>query len=167
MNPFGEAATQTHGNAGQPDQQRAIAEAGGNDDRPHEPAQPDRGHGSHSELHTLPVCQCRRLHVRQGRGPSPAPASSWPRRWRSKRGNISSGFSELSRGANPDGSGYSEILKAFAWDPKTNTERPLQAPRHWIDSKSGGRKTRDEREIYELVANMAQRARLHPINHPR
>ena len=86
-------------------------------------------------------------------GPTIRLAETIAQQW----GNIKFGFSELSRGQDRDGVGYSDV-KAFAWDLETNTERPLNfRVRHWIDTKSGGRKTRDEREIYELVANMAQR----------
>lgn len=86
-------------------------------------------------------------------GPSIRLAEAIAQQW----GNIKFGFSEMSRGNDRDGVGYSEV-KAFAWDLETNTERPLSfRVRHWIDTKGGGRKTRDEREIYELVANMAQR----------
>lgn len=86
-------------------------------------------------------------------GPSIRLAEAIAQQW----GNMKFGFSEMSRGTDRDGVGYSEV-KAFAWDLETNTERPLSfRVRHWIDTKGGGRKTRDEREIYELVANMAQR----------
>ena len=86
-------------------------------------------------------------------GPTVRLAETIAQQW----GNIKFGFSEMSRGQDRDGVGYSDV-KAFAWDLETNTERPLNfRVRHWIDTKSGGRKTRDEREIYELVANMAQR----------
>lgn len=86
-------------------------------------------------------------------GPSIRLAETIAQQW----GNIKFGFSEMARGVDHDGVGYSEV-KAFAWDLETNTERPMHfRVRHWIDTKGGGRKTRDEREIYELVANMAQR----------
>jgi len=86
-------------------------------------------------------------------GPSIRLAETIAQQW----GNIKFGFSEMSRGTERDGVGFSDV-KAFAWDLETNTERPLNfRVRHWIDTKSGGRRTRDEREIYELVANMAQR----------
>ena len=86
-------------------------------------------------------------------GPSIRLAETIAQQW----GNIKFGFSEMSRGTERDGVGFSDV-KAFAWDLETNTERPLNfRVRHWIDTKAGGRRTRDEREIYELVANMAQR----------
>jgi hypothetical protein len=72
-------------------------------------------------------------------------------------GNMEFGWSEVSRGTGPDGVPYSEV-RAFAWDLQSRTCRPLQfIVRHWRDTKSGGYKLRDEREVYELCANMAQR----------
>ena len=72
-------------------------------------------------------------------------------------GNIEFGWSEVSRGIAPDGVPFSEV-RAFAWDLQSRTCRPLQfIVRHWRDTKAGGYKLKDEREIYELCANMAQR----------
>ena len=72
-------------------------------------------------------------------------------------GNMEFGWSEVSRGTGADGVPFSEV-RAFAWDLQTRTCRPLQfIVRHWRDTKSGGYKLKDEREIYELCANMAQR----------
>ncbi len=82
-------------------------------------------------------------------GPSIRLAEAMAQRW----GNIASGIKEVSR-AN----GYSECV-AYAWDLETGyyDERQFQI-RHWIDLRSGGgRATTDEREIYELVANLGQR----------
>ena len=72
-------------------------------------------------------------------------------------GNIEFGWSEISRGIGADGVPFSEV-RAFALDLQSRTNRPLQfIVRHWRDTKSGGYKLKDEREIYELCANMAQR----------
>lgn len=72
-------------------------------------------------------------------------------------GNMEFGFREMSRGVGPDGVGFSEV-EAFAWDLETMTRKPLQfVVRHWRDTKGGGYALRDERDIYELTANMAQR----------
>jgi hypothetical protein len=72
-------------------------------------------------------------------------------------GNIQFGFNELSRGIDADGVGYSEV-GAYAWDLETNTRRPLQfRVRHWRDTKDGGYALKAERDIYEVIANQAQR----------
>lgn len=81
-------------------------------------------------------------------GPSIRLMESIARRW----GNIASGIVELSRS-----DGYSEC-KAYAWDLETGyyDERQFQV-RHWRDTKGGGYRLTDERDIYELIANMGQR----------
>jgi hypothetical protein len=72
-------------------------------------------------------------------------------------GNIEFGWIEVSRGTGTDGVPYSEV-RAVAADLQSRTIRPLQfIVRHWRDTKQGGYKLKDEREIYELCANMAQR----------
>lgn len=72
-------------------------------------------------------------------------------------GNMEFGWTEVSRGAGADGIPFSEV-RAFAWDLQSRTCRPLQfIVLHWRDTKGGGYKLKDEREIYELCANMAQR----------
>lgn len=72
-------------------------------------------------------------------------------------GNIDFGFQELSRGIGPDGTPYSEV-RSYAHDLETRAYRPVTflVP-HRRDTKRGGYRLKDEREIYELVANMAQR----------
>jgi hypothetical protein len=81
-------------------------------------------------------------------GPSIRLAESIARRW----GNIASGLKEISRSG-----GYSECV-AYAWDLETGyyDERQFQV-RHWRDTKQGGYQLTDERDIYELIANMGQR----------
>lgn len=72
-------------------------------------------------------------------------------------GNIEFGFKELSRGTAPDGVPYSEV-QAYAHDLESRTHRPVTfIVRHWRDTKKGGYRLKDERDIYELTANMAQR----------
>jgi hypothetical protein len=67
-------------------------------------------------------------------------------------GNMTYGFRELSRG-----DGVSEV-EAFAWDLETNTKVVRQfQQKHWRDTKRGGYEIKEERDKYELVANMAQR----------
>lgn len=71
--------------------------------------------------------------------------------------NFSFGFREVSRGIGADGIPYSEV-EAFARDLQQRTERPAGfIVRHWRDTKSGGYKLKDERDIYELISNQAQR----------
>lgn len=72
-------------------------------------------------------------------------------------GNIDYGFKEVTRGIGVDGISFSEVI-SFAWDLETNTRRHIQfRVRHWRDTKSGSYAIKDERDIYELTANMAQR----------
>ncbi len=81
-------------------------------------------------------------------GPSIRLAEAAARAW----GNMIYGFRELSRGE-----GNSEC-EAFAWDLETNTKAVRQfAVKHWRDTRSGGYALKDERDIYELMANQAQR----------
>jgi hypothetical protein len=67
-------------------------------------------------------------------------------------GNITYGFRELGRRE-----GISDV-EAFAWDLESNTKvtRQFQV-RHIRDKTSGNVALKKERDIYELVANMAQR----------
>lgn len=67
-------------------------------------------------------------------------------------GNITYGFRELSRRV-----GESEC-EAYAWDLETNTKAVRQfAVRHRRDTKTGGYGLTEERDVYELIANQAQR----------
>lgn len=76
-------------------------------------------------------------------------ASAW--------GNIRSGWREVSRSTGDDGVPYS-LVEARAWDLETTTDKLITfIVRHWRDTKRGGYKLTDERDIYELCANMAQR----------
>lgn len=67
-------------------------------------------------------------------------------------GNLTTGVIELSRS-----NGVSECM-AYAWDLETlyRDEKRFQV-RHWRDTKKGGYQVTDERDIYELVANMGAR----------
>ena len=81
-------------------------------------------------------------------GPSIRLAEAAARAW----GNMNYGFRELSRRA-----GESEC-EAYAWDLETNTKAVRQfSVRHRRDTKKGGYDLTDERDIYELMANQAQR----------
>lgn len=81
-------------------------------------------------------------------GPSIRLAEAVAQNW----GNMLTGVTEISRGA-----GASECL-AYAWDLETNfrDEKRFHVS-HWRDTKKGGYVIKDEREIYELVANMGAR----------
>jgi hypothetical protein len=67
-------------------------------------------------------------------------------------GNLQCGVIELSRS-----NGHSDCM-AYAIDLETNfkDEKRFQV-KHWRDTKSGGYAIKDEREIYELLANMGAR----------
>lgn len=81
-------------------------------------------------------------------GPSIRLAEALARRW----GNIECGVRELSRG-----DGYSECV-AYAWDLESNfRDTKTFQIRHWRDTKSGGYALKDERDIYELIANQGAR----------
>jgi hypothetical protein len=67
-------------------------------------------------------------------------------------GNIMSGVSEVARHGD-----YSECV-AFATDLESGyTDRRQFQIRHWRDTKQGGYQLRDERDIYELIANFGAR----------
>ena len=82
------------------------------------------------------------------RGPSIRLAEAIAQRW----GNLASGIKEIARHGE-----YSECV-AYAWDLETGyyDERQFQV-RHWRDTRQGGYRLTDERDIYELIANMGQR----------
>lgn len=86
-------------------------------------------------------------------GPSIRAAEAIAQQW----GNIDFGFKEVARGVGADGVPFSEVI-AYAWDIETLARKPLQfIVKHWRDTKQGGYRLKEEREIYELIANMAQR----------
>jgi hypothetical protein len=86
-------------------------------------------------------------------GPSIRAAEAIAQQW----GNMEFGFRELARNVGADGVPYSEV-EAFAVDLESRNRRPMQfIVKHWRDTKKGGYKLTDERDIYELVANQAQR----------
>lgn len=73
-------------------------------------------------------------------------------------GNLSFGVRELSRvPGSPGVPGFSTI-EAFAWDMERNVREVRNFEvKHWRDTRSGGYQMRDERDIYELIANMGSR----------
>ncbi|MGN0869481.1 MAG: hypothetical protein ACI4O9_08180 [Akkermansia sp.] len=74
-------------------------------------------------------------------------------------GNMEAGWKEVGRHTNNKGVLVSECV-AFAFDKETNVraEIAFSVP-HWRDKKGGGEVVREERDIYELCANMAARRR--------
>lgn len=98
------------------------------------------------------LAECASYSFRRGgevvTGASIRLAEEIARHW----GNMQYGFRELGR--VDDGS----EVEAFAHDLETNVRvtRQFQV-RHWRDTKQGGKKITEERDKYELVANMAQR----------
>jgi hypothetical protein len=86
-------------------------------------------------------------------GPSIRAAEAIAQQW----GNMDSGWRELQRGTDATGVPFSEV-EAFCVDLQSRNSKRLQfIVRHWRDTKSGGYKLKDERDIYELCANQAQR----------
>jgi hypothetical protein len=81
-------------------------------------------------------------------GPSIRLAETLAKRW----GNMEAGVKELSRR-----DGVSECL-AYAWDYETNyRDVRTFTVRHWRDTKQGGYALKDERDIYEMIANNGAR----------
>lgn len=73
-------------------------------------------------------------------------------------GNIDYGLTELSntpsKGKEP---GFTE-MEAWAWDKETNVRSTQRfTVRHWRDTKTGGYALKDERDVYEIGANMGAR----------
>lgn len=67
-------------------------------------------------------------------------------------GNIEYGIRELSRS-----NGVSTV-QAYAWDMERGAKQTLVFEvKHWRDTKRGGYAVKDERDIYELIANMGSR----------
>ena len=86
-------------------------------------------------------------------GPSIRLAEVLARNW----GNVTFGMEVLERGVAKNGVGFSAI-RAFAWDLQTNiyVSRHFEV-KHWRSTRSGGYKLTDDRDIYELEANMGSR----------
>ena len=75
-------------------------------------------------------------------------AEELARQW----GNMTCGVAELSRHG-----GQSEVL-AYAYDQQTGfRDEKRFTVRHWRDTKTGGKAVTEERDIYELIANMGAR----------
>lgn len=86
-------------------------------------------------------------------GPSIRLAEAIAQQW----GNLECGWREIDRHKDSDGVGVS-VVEAYAWDMESNCRVPrVFNIRHWRDTKKGGYKIEDERDIYELCANQAAR----------
>ncbi|WP_157272096.1 hypothetical protein [Azohydromonas aeria] len=86
-------------------------------------------------------------------GPSIRAAEAMAQCWR----HLSSGWREIGRYVGSDGVGVSEV-EAFCIDHEANNREVIQFfVRHWRDTKQGGYRLKDERDIYELCANQAAR----------
>lgn len=87
-------------------------------------------------------------------GPSIRLAEVLARNW----GNCTFGYEVLERKtANGKTPGCS-VISAYAWDLETNIRVARQFEvKHWRSTKSGGYALTDDRDIYELEANMASR----------
>jgi hypothetical protein len=87
------------------------------------------------------------------RGPSIKAMEAIATEW----GNIDVRWRVVSRGIDQRGVPFSEV-EATATDTQTRTRKRIGfVVPHWRDTKQGGYKLTDERDIYELCANMAQR----------
>jgi hypothetical protein len=87
------------------------------------------------------------------RGPSIKAMEAIATAW----GNIDCRWRVISRGIDSRGVGYSEC-EAYATDTQTGARKAIGFPvSHWRDTRQGGYELKDERDIYELCANMAQR----------
>lgn len=85
-------------------------------------------------------------------GPSIRLAEAIVQAW----GNFQFGYREVARGET-NRVGYSDV-EAYAWDLESNTRKPISfRVMHWRDTKKGGYALKDERDIYELIANQASR----------
>lgn len=87
------------------------------------------------------------------RGPSIKAMEAIATEW----GNMDVLWRVTSKGVDNRGIGFSEV-EAVALDTQTRTRKRIAfIVSHWRDTKNGGYKLTDERDIYELCANMAQR----------
>lgn len=87
-------------------------------------------------------------------GPSIRLAQVIARAW----GNNDSGWLDVGREFDPKKGVMVSTIRAYFKDHQTNTtfQRTFSVP-HWRDTREGGYALKDERDIYELCANMAAR----------
>lgn len=75
-----------------------------------------------------------------------------------KWGNIDFGFRELARYPGQNGQAGESTVEAYAWDLESNTRRKVQfTVRHEMTARGKNKVLTDPRDIYEYVANQAQR----------
>ncbi|MBF3951883.1 hypothetical protein ISG27_12635 [Burkholderia pseudomallei] len=87
------------------------------------------------------------------RGPSIKAMEAIAAEWE----NIDVKWRIIARGVDARGIPFSEV-EASAVDTQTRTRKSIAFPvPHWRDTKTGGYALKDERDIYELCANVAQR----------
>ncbi|MBN3756038.1 hypothetical protein G3N95_24060 [Paraburkholderia sp. Tr-20389] len=87
------------------------------------------------------------------RGPSIKAMEAIAAEWE----NVDAAWRIRSRGVDARGIPYSEV-EAVAVDMQTRTRKRIGfVVSHWRDTKQGGYALKDERDVYELCANMAQR----------
>lgn len=87
-------------------------------------------------------------------GPSIRLAEVLARNW----GNNTFGLEVLERKPGIGNSPGVSIMRAFAWDLETNTYISRQFElKHWRSTRTGGYALKDDRDIYELEANMGSR----------
>ena len=85
-------------------------------------------------------------------GPSIRLAEMMARNW----GNCTFGLEVLERNTSRS-PGYS-VVRAYAWDLETNTYIARQFEvKHWRTTKTGGYALKEDRDVYELEANMGSR----------
>jgi len=72
--------------------------------------------------------------------------------------NMDKGWVELERKSSVGNVPGESVVQCFAWDMQRNVKaKRTFTVRHWRDTKQGGYALKDEREIYELMANQAAR----------
>jgi len=87
-------------------------------------------------------------------GPSIRLAEMMARNW----GNCAFGLEVIERKAGAGSTPGQSVLRAFAWDLESNTYISQQFElKHWRATRSGGYALTDDRDIYELEANMGTR----------
>lgn len=72
--------------------------------------------------------------------------------------NLDKGWIELERKSSVGNVPGESVVQCYCWDMQRNVKaKRTFTVRHWRDTKKGGYALKDEREIYELIANQAAR----------